>query len=97
MVTLFGVLPNGLLAESDSRLMLNLGESSRYIDILLAVFVLTILFSRWYRKQVSQMMIIRVSFKLYKDQADSVLLFIPYCPWLPHYFSHMLLPGTISF
>ncbi|MDU7708064.1 MAG: lantibiotic immunity ABC transporter MutE/EpiE family permease subunit [Clostridium sp.] len=53
MVTLFGVLPNGLLAESDSRLMLNLGESSLLVLIsLLAVFVLTILFSRWYRKQV---------------------------------------------
>ena len=53
MVTLFGVLPNGLLAEADSRLILNLGESSLLVSIsLLAVLVLSTLFSRWYGKQV---------------------------------------------
>lgn len=53
MVTLFGVLPNGLLIEADSRLILNLGESSLLALIsLLAMLVLLVLFSRWYRRQV---------------------------------------------
>lgn len=53
MVTLFGVLPNGLLVEADSRLILNLGESSLLVLIsLLAMLVLSALFSRWYGKQV---------------------------------------------
>lgn len=53
MVTLFGVLPNGLLIGADSRLILNLGESSLLILItLLAVLVLLALFSRWFGKQV---------------------------------------------
>ena len=41
MVTLFGVLPNGLLAESDSRLMLNLGERDVYKRQVYAVAICT--------------------------------------------------------
>lgn len=53
MVTLFGVLPNGLLIEADSRYILNLGESSLLVWIsLLAMLVFSVLFSRWYRRQV---------------------------------------------
>lgn len=53
MVTFFGVLPNGLLVEADSRLILSLGEMSLLVFItLFAVFVLLIIFSRWYRRQV---------------------------------------------
>ena len=53
MVTLFGVLPNGLLIEADSRLILNLGESSLLVLIsLLAMLFLLVLFSRWYGRQV---------------------------------------------
>ncbi|HIU77318.1 MAG TPA: lantibiotic immunity ABC transporter MutE/EpiE family permease subunit [Candidatus Pelethocola excrementipullorum] len=53
MVTLFGVLPNGLLIEADSRLTLNLGESSLLVLIsLLAMLFLLVLFSRWYGRQV---------------------------------------------
>lgn len=53
MVTLFGVLPNGLLVEADSRHILNLGESSLLVLIsLLAMLVLLVLFSRWYGRQV---------------------------------------------
>ncbi|MNH95490.1 ABC-2 family transporter protein [compost metagenome] len=53
MVTLFGVLPNGLLVEADSRYILNSGESSLLVLIsLLAMLVLSALFSRWYGKQV---------------------------------------------
>ncbi len=53
MVTLFGVLPNGLLVEADSRYNLNVGESSLLVLIsLLAMLVLSALFSRWYGKQV---------------------------------------------
>ncbi|KAJ53184.1 ABC-2 type transport system permease protein [Clostridium tetanomorphum] len=53
MVTLFGVLPNGLLVEADLRWILNLGESSLLVLIsLLAMLVLSALFSRWYGKQV---------------------------------------------
>ncbi|MCE3198733.1 lantibiotic immunity ABC transporter MutE/EpiE family permease subunit [Paenibacillus sonchi] len=53
MVTIFGVLPNGLLVEADSRYILNLGESSLLVLIsLLAMLVLSALFSRWYGKQV---------------------------------------------
>lgn len=53
MVTIFGVLPNGLLVEADSRYILNVGESSLLVLIsLLAMLVLSALFSRWYGKQV---------------------------------------------
>lgn len=53
MVTLFGVLPNGLLVDAGSRLILNPGTSALLVLIsLLAAFVLSDLFSRWYRKQV---------------------------------------------
>ncbi|MBC3796401.1 lantibiotic immunity ABC transporter MutE/EpiE family permease subunit [Acetobacterium tundrae] len=53
MVTLFGVLPNGLLVEADAKWILNLGESALLVLISLVVaFVLTVLFSRWYKKQV---------------------------------------------
>lgn len=53
MVTFFGVLPNGLLVEADSRLILNLGEISLLVLItLLAMLVLSVLFSRWYERQV---------------------------------------------
>ena len=55
MVTLFGVLPNGLLVEANSRWILALGESALLALIsLLAVFSLTVLFSRWYSKQVDR-------------------------------------------
>jgi ABC-2 type transport system permease protein len=53
IVTLFGVLPNGLLVEAGSRWILTLGESALLALIsLLAAFVLTVLFSHWYSKQV---------------------------------------------
>ncbi|KOR89264.1 lantibiotic immunity ABC transporter MutE/EpiE family permease subunit [Paenibacillus solani] len=53
MVTCFGVLPNGLLVEADSRYILNLGESSLLVLIsVLAMLILSALFSRWYRRQV---------------------------------------------
>lgn len=53
MVTVFGVLPNGLPVEANSRVLLNLEESLLLVCItLLAVILLLVLFSRWYRKQV---------------------------------------------
>lgn len=53
MATLFGVLPNGLLVESGSRYILTLGQSSLLVLIsIFTVVALTVLFSRWYRKQV---------------------------------------------
>jgi len=53
MITLFGVLPNGLLIDKNSRLILSFGESWLLVLIsLLAVMFLTILFSGWYRRQV---------------------------------------------
>lgn len=53
MVTLFGVLPNGLLVGTDSRLILNLPESLLLaLTALLAVFTLSVLFSCWYERQV---------------------------------------------
>ncbi|MGX9758465.1 lantibiotic immunity ABC transporter MutE/EpiE family permease subunit [Clostridioides difficile] len=53
MVTFFGVLPSGLLVEANSRLILNLGEISLLLLItLLAMLVLSVLFSRWYGRQV---------------------------------------------
>lgn len=53
MITLFGVLPNGLLVQSGSRQILSLGQSSLLVLIsLLTMLVLTFLFARWYRKQV---------------------------------------------
>jgi ABC-2 type transport system permease protein len=55
MVTLFGVLPNGLLVEANSRQILNLGKSSLLALIsLFAVLILTALFSRWYSRQVDR-------------------------------------------
>ncbi|MBI4857775.1 MAG: lantibiotic immunity ABC transporter MutE/EpiE family permease subunit [Acetobacterium woodii] len=55
MVTLFGVMPNGLLVETDSRWILNLGQSVLLALLsLLTTFVLTVLFSRWYCKQVDR-------------------------------------------
>lgn len=53
MVTIFGVLTNGLVAEADSRLILSFGKSLLLVLLsLLTVFFLSVLFSRWYRKQV---------------------------------------------
>lgn len=53
MVTLFGVLPNGLLVDGDSKYILNLGESTLLVFIsLLAVLFLSVLFSCWYRRKV---------------------------------------------
>lgn len=53
MVTLFGVTTNGLPASPGSRLLLSLGESLLLLLIsITAVFLLSALFSRWYRKQV---------------------------------------------
>lgn len=53
MITLFGVLPNGLLVEADSRWILSLGESLFLTFIsLLTTVVLLLLFSHWFRKQV---------------------------------------------
>lgn len=53
MVTIFGILPNGLPIGADSRLILDLGESSLLVLVnLLAVLALLILFSRWYGRQV---------------------------------------------
>ena len=53
MITLFGVLPNGLLAGADSGKILSLGEISLLALIsLLAVLGLTALFARWYGRQV---------------------------------------------
>jgi lantibiotic protection ABC transporter permease subunit, MutE/EpiE family len=53
MTTFFGVLPNGLLAEANSRLILNIGKSSLLILIsLLAGVVISVLFSSWYKRQV---------------------------------------------
>ncbi|UWD49436.1 lantibiotic immunity ABC transporter MutE/EpiE family permease subunit [Clostridioides difficile] len=53
MVTFFGVLPSGLLVEANSRLILNLGEISLLLLItLLVMLVLSVLFSRWYGRQV---------------------------------------------
>lgn len=55
MVTLFGVLPNGLLADADSRLILNPGESLLLVlTALLALYVLLSFFSRWYGRQVNR-------------------------------------------
>lgn len=53
MVTLFGVLPNGLLVEANSRYILNFGKSLLLVLIsLLAMLILSDLFSQWYRRQV---------------------------------------------
>lgn len=54
MTTLFGVLPNGLLIEADSRLILSFGESLLLVLIsLLVMLVFLDLFSRWYTRQVN--------------------------------------------
>lgn len=53
MITLFGVLPNGLLVESGSRYILSLGESSLLVvTSIVVVVIFTILLSVWYEKQV---------------------------------------------
>ena len=53
IVTLFGVLPNGLLVAAGSRWILTLGESALLTLVsLLAALVLTVLFSRWFSQQV---------------------------------------------
>ena len=53
MVTVFGVLTNGLLAEPGSRLILNMGESLLLVLLsLFAAFALTAFYSRWYERQV---------------------------------------------
>lgn len=53
MVTLFGVLPNGLLVGENSRQILNPGQSILLVLVsMLAAFLLTIVFSRWYGRQV---------------------------------------------
>lgn len=53
MVTVFGVLTNGLLAEPGSRLILNRGESLLLVLLsLFAAFALTAFCSRWYERQV---------------------------------------------
>ncbi len=53
MITLFGVLPNGLLVQGGTRQFLSLGQSSLLVVVsLLTAVVLTFLFARWYRRQV---------------------------------------------
>nr|WP_288824614.1 lantibiotic immunity ABC transporter MutE/EpiE family permease subunit [uncultured Clostridium sp.] len=53
MITLFGVLPNGLLVQGGTRQILSLGQSSLLVVIsLLTAVVLTFLFAHWYRGQV---------------------------------------------
>lgn len=53
MATIFGFMTNGLLVQADSRLILSLGEGLLLVFIsLLAVFTLSVLFSRWYERQV---------------------------------------------
>ena len=53
MITLFGVLPNGLLVQGGSRQILSLGQSSLLVVVsMLTAVVLTFLFARWYRGQV---------------------------------------------
>lgn len=53
MITLFGVLPNGLLVQGGTRQILSLGQSSLLVIVsLLTAMVLTFLFARWYRGQV---------------------------------------------
>lgn len=53
MITLFGVLPNGLLVEANARCILTLEESLLLAFIsFLTMFVLSILFSHWFERQV---------------------------------------------
>ena len=53
MVTLFGVLPNGLLVEADSRYLLNFGEGLLLVLVsILSMLVHIFLLSHWYRRQV---------------------------------------------
>jgi ABC-2 type transport system permease protein len=55
MVTLFGVMPNGLLVEAGSKRILSLGQSALLLLLsLLAMLVLSDLFARWYRRQVNR-------------------------------------------
>lgn len=53
MVTLFGVLPNGLLIGNASRLVLTFGSCSLLVlSSILFMLVLLACFSRWYGKEV---------------------------------------------
>ena len=53
MITLFGVLPNGLLVQGGTRQILSLGQSSLLVVVsMLTAVVLTFLFAHWYRGQV---------------------------------------------
>ena len=53
MVTLFGVLPSGLLAETGSRLILSFGKSLLLAFVSLIVMaLLSIMLSWWYERQV---------------------------------------------
>lgn len=53
MITLFGVLPNGLLVQANSRLILSLGKSLLLILVsVLTMLVLLEIFSRWFKRQV---------------------------------------------
>lgn len=55
MVTLFGVMPNGLLVEAGSKRILGLGQSAVLLLLsLLAMLVLSDLLARWYRRQVNR-------------------------------------------
>lgn len=53
MATFFGVLTNGLPVAPDSRVILSLAQSVLLLLIsLLAVVIFTVLFSRWFKRQV---------------------------------------------
>ena len=53
MISLFGVLPNGLLIQGGSRQILSLGQSSLLVVVsMLTAVVLTFLFAHWYRGRV---------------------------------------------
>lgn len=55
MVTLFGVMPNGLLVEVGSKRILSLGQLSFLLILsLLALFVFADGFGRWYRRRVNR-------------------------------------------
>lgn len=53
MISLFGVLPNGLLVQGGSRQILSLGQSSLLVVVsMLTAVILTLLFAHWYRGRV---------------------------------------------
>lgn len=55
MATFFGILTNGLPVSPGSRVILSPGQSALLAVIaLLAAGILTILFSRWYQRQVNR-------------------------------------------